>query len=180
MSKLTPGSPKRQFLVRQAKPGTGGCDVKQKPFIGTQRVANPARQSRPAAGSESCVVVGRPALRSVDSECAGRVIEPRNGVSAGADVVKKTEGSIGAPQMAWRVRSRRGRRAGHVHKGSPGTWEALPSPRHIPGWRYRVNNSRPSGAALGAAGAKHECHRGTAKRRKRSAAGRAAGIRSIS
>src|SRR4051794_32238255 len=31
---------------------------KQKPFDGTQRVTNPARQSGPAAGSESCVVTG--------------------------------------------------------------------------------------------------------------------------
>jgi hypothetical protein len=41
---------------------------KRKPFDGTQRVTNPARQSWPAAGSESCVVTGRPPLRSVDSE----------------------------------------------------------------------------------------------------------------
>ena len=44
---------------------------------GVQLVTNPARQSWPAAGSESCVAAGRPVLRSVDSECVGRVIEPR-------------------------------------------------------------------------------------------------------
>ncbi len=27
--------------------------------------------------------------------------------------------------------------------GSPGTWEVLLSPRQIPGWSYRVTNSRP-------------------------------------
>src|ERR1700751_12470 len=50
-----------------------------KPFVGTQRVAIPARdKAGQPSGSESCVVVGRPTLRSVDSEWAGRVIEPRN------------------------------------------------------------------------------------------------------
>jgi hypothetical protein len=34
--------------------------------------------------------------------------------------------------MAWRPRSRRGRRAGHEHAGSPGTWEAPSPPRQIP------------------------------------------------
>ena len=41
-------------------------------------MVNLPRQSWPAAGTESCVVVGRPRLRSVDREQAGRVIEPRN------------------------------------------------------------------------------------------------------
>lgn len=36
----------------------------------------PATEGHPA-GSESCVVMGQPILRSVDSECAGRAIEPR-------------------------------------------------------------------------------------------------------
>ena len=50
----------------------------------------------------------------------------------------------------------------------------------IPGGRYRVTNSRPIGACTrSAAGAKSaEWNRGTAKRRQRSAAGRAAGSHS--
>lgn len=36
----------------------------------------PVTEGHPA-GSESCVVMGQPILRSVDSECAGRVIQPR-------------------------------------------------------------------------------------------------------
>ena len=49
----------------------------RKPFVGTLRVANPARQS--LAGSRKRVLrgEGRPSLRSVDSQCQGRVIEPR-------------------------------------------------------------------------------------------------------
>src|SRR4051794_39553662 len=34
--------------------------------------------------------------------------------------------------MAWRPRSRRGRRAGHERGGPPGTWEAPPSSRQVP------------------------------------------------
>jgi hypothetical protein len=40
------------------------------------------------------VVQGRPWLRSVDSERAGRVIEPRNHKLVGADAVAKAEGNI--------------------------------------------------------------------------------------
>lgn len=36
----------------------------------------PATEGHPA-GSESCVAMGQPILRSVDSECAGRAMEPR-------------------------------------------------------------------------------------------------------
>src|SRR3954469_16371743 len=54
--------------------------------------------------------------------------------------------------MAWRPRSRRGQRAGHVHEGSPGTWEAPSPPRQLPGGRYRVTNSRPSAGAPGGPG----------------------------
>src|SRR3954452_14010699 len=54
--------------------------------------------------------------------------------------------------MAWRTRSRRGRRTGHAHGGSPGTWEAPSSSRQIPGGRYRVTNSRPVAGASGGHG----------------------------
>src|SRR5882724_8279792 len=54
--------------------------------------------------------------------------------------------------MAWRLRSRRGQRAGHVHMGSPGTWEAPSSSRQIPGGRYRVTNSRPAAGVSGGHG----------------------------
>ncbi len=48
-----------------------------KPFVETLRVRIPPGKAGPAARSESCVVVGQPILRSVDSEVKGRVIEPR-------------------------------------------------------------------------------------------------------
>ena len=51
-------------------------------------------------------------------------------------------------------------------------------PRQIPGWRYRVTNSRPQRCTRPSRSEHNECNRGTAKRRKRSAAGWAARSRS--
>ena len=45
-------------------------------------------------GSESYVVVRQLTLRTVDSECAGRVIEPRNNFYEGADALIGAEGNI--------------------------------------------------------------------------------------
>src|SRR4030042_159714 len=39
--------------------------------------SSPSGRVWPTAGSESCVVSGRPGLRSVDSQSRSRVIEPR-------------------------------------------------------------------------------------------------------
>ncbi len=57
-------------------------------------------------------------------------------------------------------------------------WEILSSPRRIPGWSYRVTNSRPRRRTRPPGSESNECSRGTAKRRKRSAVGWAAGSRS--
>ena len=48
-----------------------------KPFVETLRVRIPPGKAGPAARSESCVVVGRLTLRSVNSQVKGRAIEPR-------------------------------------------------------------------------------------------------------
>ena len=63
--------------------------------------------------------------------------------------------------------------------GSPGTWENLSFPRQHPGWRYRVTNSRPWRCTRPSRSEIGECNRGTAKRRKRSAVGWAAGSHSV-
>ena len=42
------------------------------------------------------MAVEQSALRSVDSECAGRVMEPRNEIVAGADAIGKAEGNAEA------------------------------------------------------------------------------------
>lgn len=52
--------------------------------------SHPERAGQPT-GSESCVAVEQSTLRSVDSECAGRVIEPRNMAFAGVDAVYKAQ-----------------------------------------------------------------------------------------
>jgi hypothetical protein len=50
-------------------------------------------------GTECCVVRGRPRLRSVHRECAGRAIELRNHfVLVEADAVIRAEGDTEAPQ----------------------------------------------------------------------------------
>ena len=65
------------------------------------------------------------------------------------------------------------------NRGSPGTWEILSFPRQHPGRSYRVNNSRPRRRTRPPRSEPSECNRGTAKRRQRSAAGRAAGSHSV-
>ena len=65
-----------------------------KPFVETLRVRIPPGKAGPAARSESCVVVGRPILRSVDSEVKGRVIEPRKYKTLGAFVVDTGGGRV--------------------------------------------------------------------------------------
>lgn len=63
--------------------------------------------------------------RSVDSEHAGRVIEPRNEV-AEVDAFRKAEDNIGPRETEGRLG--RGQRAGHVRKGILETWEISSTP----------------------------------------------------
>ena len=92
-------------------------------------ITRPAKARSPA-GSESCVATGRPVLRSVDSECVGRVTEPReHEIPARADGVLVPEGYPRAPQCLGAAGLAGVLRAGHAHKDSPGTWEASTSPR---------------------------------------------------
>ncbi len=83
--------------------------------------------------------------------------------------------------LVWCKQSCRSRRTcANGQLGSPGTWEVLSFPRQIPGWSYRVTNSRPRRWVLVRRGAKRtSANRGTTKRRQRSAVGRAAGSRSV-
>ena len=86
----------------------------RKPFAGTLRVRVPPGKAGPAARSESCVAVGRPTLRSVDSEVKGRVIEPRNYKPSGAFVLDTGGGrvrrvALGPTGRVWSYRGRRAR-----------------------------------------------------------------------
>ena len=69
--------PSSMVSLRQESSGKEDETRTLKPFAETLRVRIPPGRAGPAARSESCVVVGRPILRSVDSEVKGRVIEPR-------------------------------------------------------------------------------------------------------
>ena len=69
-----------------------------------------------------------------------------------------------------------------AHEGSPGTWEIPSSPRQIADGRQPETKlqARRRGVRVGRGSEQASARRGTAKRRKRSAAGRAAGSRSAS
>jgi len=71
----------------------GICGDALKLFIGTRQVTNPARPSVPAAGTECCVALGQPMLRSVHRESVGRAIELRKDIVE-ADVFQPAEGII--------------------------------------------------------------------------------------
>ena len=87
-------------------------------------------KARQPAGSESCVVPGRPVLRSVDSECVGRVTEPREQDDPRGPTALYLRKAISAHLTCLGVAGLAGvSRAGHAHKDSPGTWEASTSPR---------------------------------------------------
>ena len=80
--------------LRQESLGREEESRTRKPFVGTQRVTNPVRQSW--AGSRKRVLRGggRPSLRSVDSQVKGRVIEPRKFQTSGAFVVDMGGGRV--------------------------------------------------------------------------------------
>src|SRR5271166_1562445 len=65
-----------------------------KPFVETLRVRIPPGKAGPAARSESCVVMGRPILRSVDSQVKGCVIEPRKTKMHGAFAMATSGGRV--------------------------------------------------------------------------------------
>ena len=96
-------------------------------FYATQQVRVLTGQGWPPAGIECCVVRGRPRLRSVHRERAGRVIEPRE-----KSMRSRRRYVDGRPHRRSRsglgLAVRRGLRAGHVRKGRPGTWEVSSSP----------------------------------------------------
>ena len=84
----------RYGVLASGKLWKGGETRTPKPFAETLRVRIPPGKAGPAARSESCVVVGRPILRSVDSEVKGRVIEPRKYKTPGAFVVDTGGGRV--------------------------------------------------------------------------------------
>ena len=112
----------------------------------------PPGKAWPAAGSESCVESGRPGLRSGDSQWTGRAIEPRNQHTRGSRRRVRDGRPRRGAAMAWRPRSRRGLRAGHVHIGVP---REPGRPLRLLGnsrREHRVTNSRLLAGAPGGQG----------------------------
>jgi hypothetical protein len=154
-----------------------------KPFIETLRVTNPVRQSRASSRKRVLRGGGRPSLRSVDSEIKRCVIEPRNFLvvsprlcqTRGPSLALATPGPTGVPGHTGvggtlandqRVLRELGRPC-RLHRDCR-TGARLTNSRLIHGSR-----PEPVGTNRGR-------NDGIAKRRKRSAAKRAARSRSVS
>jgi hypothetical protein len=103
--------------------------VNAKALNGTLRAATPGRELGQQAISESCVVLGRPRLRSVDSEQGGPRDSAPKDSDGEADAVFRAEGNTDSVDDHGAVGSPGVRRTRHVSKGPPGTWEACTSPR---------------------------------------------------
>ena len=155
----------------------------RKPFVGALRVPIPPGRAGPAARSESCVVVGRPTLRSVDSEVKGRVIEPRKLKMRGAFVVDIGGGRV-RRCCTWSHRTRLvlpgSESTDDDHQGSPGTWEAPTSPSKYPDRETGHQTPRPPVGRPRPRGANHGRNDGIGPRRHRSGPRRTAGSRSAS
>jgi hypothetical protein len=119
----------------------------------------PPGRAWPAPRSESCVLVGKPTGRSVDSKCRSRAIEPRNYLSLGAFVVACT-GAMSAHREGLMRRSCRGRRTGQRHIGFP---RNLGDPERfhatISGGGDRMMHPWPAVWRLGPTGAKRQTQR---------------------
>lgn len=169
--------------------GKEECNVEDracKPCSGTQRgLAPPGKRSRQPVASLA-QAGSNPRRRGVDSECAGRGIEPRKVVYiAGADAVMTAEGNTDA-QYGLGAAVPPGSKARACTQGSPRNL-GVPIVSTFSAGRGNRQSKPPARRAAVAARrewrhgqhTKRRRERGTAKRRKRSAAGRTVGRRSI-
>ena len=144
---------RQESLGREEEPRT------QKPFIESLRVRTPPGKAGPAARNESCVVVGRPTLRSVDSEVKGRVIEPRKLKTLGAFVVDISGGRV-RRCYTWSRRTRLilpgSKNTDNDHQGFPGTWEPRSSPPTFSGSGTGIPTPRSPRPCVPAAGSKSD------------------------
>jgi hypothetical protein len=141
----------------------------------------PARQGWPPAGNESCVAMGRPILRSVDSEDDGCVIEPRNQACRGSRTHWKQRRQHRSTQRGLVPRSPRGQRTTASVQGfaqEPGR------SHHLRRQKSRKDRRQQPVQACGRQVSappreRIDGHRyGTAERRKRSDAGKRMGSQS--
>ncbi len=128
-------------------------------------------------GSESCVALRRPLPRSVDSECVGRVTEPREWVYPRGPTVRISRKATSAHHTDLVTRTS----PGSLEQGMQTRTPQEPGrPRHLHG---KEPGREPAEILVGrdASLPGPHCqatHRGTAERRKRSEAGRSSRNRS--
>ena len=157
----------------------GACSRQNlKPFAVDPVGPNPTRQG--LATHRKRVLRGAseyPTPRSVDSECAGRGYQPRETVTGSQRRGVNGRQHLGR-RMAWRQGSSGVSAQGMYTRGSaqePG--RTLRSPRSSPGWAPGDQSSRPTEECVRTLWEQIDGRsRGTAKRRKRSAAGWAQGV----
>ena len=142
-------------VLRQEKLGKGGRDVGKQ--IGNLSLepcgcAIPSGRAGPAAGSESCVAAGQPALRSVDSQCRSCAIEPRNYQLVGSLRGDVTRGPSRRTAMAWCGGPTGVEEHGEYTSGFSRNLRGPTVSTGIPGRSYRANNSRPATGTLGGGG----------------------------
>ncbi len=142
-------------------------------------LTNPARES--LASNRKRVLRGgrRLPLRSVDSKCLGRAIEPRK-IIAGAVVLVSHGGRASTPLWQACLVPPGSENRAKAHEGSPGTWEPRPSPSQEPEETGITNSRSNLSLTSWAVGINRGRNDGIAKRRQRSAARRADGSRSAS
>ena len=102
-------------------------DYNAETFLRNPAGPNPARQSGPAAGSKSCVTVGRPTLRSVDRPTESLDSEPRK-ISRREPSLLTQAGAVSARRRAWRVGPTGVQDPGEPSRGFPRNLGGLPSP----------------------------------------------------
>ena len=107
------------FACAPGKPGRGERSRSPKPLEGTRLVFNPARPRVASSRKRVLRPLQRCNGRSVDSEQAGRVIEPRNSLIVVADALSEGGRQNSQRRNGLTSRHHRGRRARHVCKRVP-------------------------------------------------------------
>jgi hypothetical protein len=154
--------------VASGKPGRrkhelrSGCESPQRNPPGNQ-----SRRRSAAGVSESCVGSRRLDLRSVDSEPAGRAIQPRKKEMGGRCSLQCSR-QYGACISPARV-APRGRKSTASSNGIPRNLRDLCVSSSNNG-RHPVDGARPRSQHLAIDGTNRRCKRGSAERRRRSEA----------
>ena len=154
--------------MRQAKPGRGGQqDSELETFHRDPAGPSPARQSRPAAGTECCgcqeVRITERSIRSVHREQTGREIQPRNPICRGSRRGNGARKAARPRRRAWRERPTGVRDRGMSAWGSSRNLGG-PAVSSVGGTKRRGNTASLEGRQGVRAPAQYQRSRGTAPR----------------